>query len=375
MGRLVDDKVEALRKRAQREIDEGLLPSCQIALGLNGEIVFSETFGDATPDSRYIVFSSTKAFVAGAMWVLIGEGQVDVATKVADLIPEFGTNGKEVITIEQVMLHTSGFPMAPLGHPQWLTRDGRLEAFSKWRLNWEPGTAFEYHPTSAHWVLAELIERVSGIDYRDFVEQRVTAPNGLPRVLGIPVDQQQGVTELEVRGEPPSPDELEKLFGVRELPVGEVTNDALLGFNLPEVRAGGVPGGGGVMRAVDLAMYYQALLHNPAGVWDADVLHDVTTNVRNSYPDPLLHVPANRSLGLVIAGGDGRAHLRGGNFGKTVSAGAFGHAGAAGQIAWADPATGLSLGYCTNGIDANVLRENRRSTAIASIAGECATRD
>ena len=371
MGTLISEKVEQLRARAQRDIDEGILPSCQVALGLNGEIVFEEAFGDASLDTRYVVFSCTKAFVAGAMWVLIGEGAVDVSAKVADVIPEFKTNGKDIITIEQVMLHTSGFPLAPLGPPQWSSRDGRLEAFSKWRLNWEPGTKFEYHATSAHWVLAEIIERVSGQDYRDYLEQRVMKPHNLPRVLGINRQEQAGIAELEVRGEPATADEMEAALGIRDIPVGEVTHDALLGFNTPEAREVGVPGGGGIMRARDLAMYYQALLHNPAGVWKDDVLDDVKTNVRNNFPDPLMGVPANRTLGLVLAGGDKYQAMRG-SFGRTASGGTFGHGGAAGQIAWADPVSGLSLGYTTNGIDANMLREGRRCIAIASLAGDCA---
>jgi len=89
--------------------------------------------------------------------------------------------------------------------------------------------------------------------------------------------------------------------------------------------------------------------------------------VRNRFPDPLLGVPANRTLGLVQAGDDGKAVMRG--FGRTVSPRAFGHDGAAGQIAWADPGTGLSFAYVTNGIDANVLRQARRGVALSSLAG------
>ena len=179
-------KVDALLARARREVDDGLLPSCQVALALEGELVAFETFGDATPDTRYHVFSCTKAFVAAAVWALIGDGLIDVQQPVITYIPEFGTNGKDVITVEQVMLHTAGFPHAPLGPPDWDTREGRVAAFARWRLNWEPGTSYEYHATSAHWVLAEIIDRVTGGDYRDVVEERVTGPAGLPRVLGLP---------------------------------------------------------------------------------------------------------------------------------------------------------------------------------------------
>ena len=125
------------------------------------------------------------------------------------------------------------------------------------------------------------------------------------------------------------------------------------------------------MRACDLALYYQALLHDDGAIWDPAVRIDATTKVRSMIPDVFTGVPANRSLGLVLAGSDGKSHLRG--FGRGVSAGTFGHNGAYGQIAWADPATGLSLGYCTNGLDLHEARVPRRGTAISSLAAVCAS--
>jgi CubicO group peptidase (beta-lactamase class C family) len=255
----------------------------------------------------------------------------------------------------------------------WNTREGRLSAFAKWRLNWEPGTRYEYHATSAHWVLAELIYRITGQDHREFIAQRVTGPLGLPRLqVGTPVDDQQDVATLVVTGDMATPDELEQAFGVREMPVTEVTEDALLAWNQPEVRAVGVPGGGGIGRASDLALFYQALLHNPGNLWPRDLLADVTGRVRNRLPDPLMGVPANRSLGLVLAGDDGKSAQRG--FGRTVSPATFGHNGAGGQLAWADPTTGVSFCYFTNGLDRHVIREGRRGVALGSMAGEVAAR-
>ncbi|HVM01593.1 MAG TPA: serine hydrolase domain-containing protein [Acidimicrobiales bacterium] len=368
---LSHDRLDALMERARREVDEGVLPACQVAVGVAGEVVAFEAYGEATTDTRFAVFSCTKPLVAAAAWVLIGEGRLDPSDKVADLVPEFGTNGKDAVTVEHLLLHTGGFPRHTLMPPQWDTRRGRLEAFAEWTLQWEPGTAFEYHPTSAHWVLAEVIERLAGRDFRDAVEDLVTRPAGLPRpVLGLAPADQEGIAEVEVRGEPATADELEQALGVRSVPSSEVTDAALIGFNRPDVRAAGVPGAGAVMTAADLALFYQRLLHDPDGIWRPDVLADATGNVRNALGDPVFALPANRTLGLVVAGGDGLGFLRG--FGSSVSPRAFGHNGAGGQIAWADPATGISFAYATNGLDANVIRQFRRGLSLSTGAGALA---
>jgi CubicO group peptidase (beta-lactamase class C family) len=365
-------RLDELRIRVRREIDAGLLPSCQFALARDGRLAAFETVGAAGSETRYVIFSATKAFVASAAWLLIADGSLDIERRVADYVPEFATNGKDVVTVEQVMLHTSGFPRAPLGPPDWADRDRRLAAFARWRLNWEPGTAHEYHPTSAHWVLAELIERVAGRDYRDFVDERVTRALGLPRALGIPPADQHDIANLSLCGEPASPDELEAIFGVPELPVTEVTDEALMSANRPDFRSVGVPGAGGIATAATVALFYQGLLHNPDELWDPDVLADATGRVRNTFPDLLaLGAPANRALGVVVAGDDGHANQRG--FGHTQSPRTFGHNGAAGQIAWADPESGLSFCYLTNGRDLNPIREGRRTIGISSRAAVCAS--
>ncbi|MCU1354395.1 MAG: penicillin-binding protein beta-lactamase class [Acidimicrobiales bacterium] len=366
-------RVDALLQRVRREVDDGLLPACQVAVGIDGKVAVDETFG-APPETRFIPFSCTKALAAATIWQLIDAGQVDVSHPVVEYIPAFGTNGKDVVTVEQVMLHTGGFPYAPLGPPRWSTREGRLDAFARWRLTLVPGETFVYHPTAGHWVLVEIIEAVTGEPYADAIHRRVTEPLGLPRLLGIPEADQAGIATAVGVGELPTPEEMEAAMGVAvdlaTLVPPDVALDALLGLNDPEALALGVPGGGAVVRAADLALLYQGFLHDPAGLWSPELLADVTGHVRNRLPD-MLGMPANRSLGLMIAGDDGFAALRG--FGRTASPRAFGHDGAGGQIAFADPETGLSVAYVTSGLDQHLIRQRRRMTAIASLAALCTT--
>ena len=363
-------KVDRFLARVRREVDEGLSPAVQVAIGYQGEVVLDETFG-APDDSRFVVFSATKGLVAGALWQLIDRGDVDVAAPVASYLPSFASNGKDVVTVEQVLTHTGGFPYAPLGPPAWSTREGRLAAFERWRLTLDPGTMFMYHPTAGHWVLAEIIAEVTGLPYDEAIVELMTDPLGLPRLLAIPVEEQQGIVDCVGIGAPPTPAEMLEAFGI-EIDISalippDVALGALLSLNDPDARAIGLPGGGGIMRAAHIAQLYQAYLHDPKGMWSPEVLAAGTADIRVSLPD-LWGAPSNRTLGLVVKGSDAAAGRRG--FGRTASARAFGHNGAGGQLAFADPESGLSVGYVTAGLDQHLIRQNRRDTAIASLAAD-----
>jgi CubicO group peptidase (beta-lactamase class C family) len=190
--------------------------------------------------------------------------------------------------------------------------------------------------------------------------------------VGLPASENARALPCEHVGDALTPEDYKKL-GVPVPPVTEVTEEAILAFNRPDVRAVGVPGGGGFATAGDLALFHQALLHG--GLPGSEELwpESTRTNVRRirsgDFTDMLFKKPANRALGLIISGDDSRS-FRG--FGKSNSPDAFGHNGAGGQLAWADPATGLSLGYVTPGHDRNSIRQGSRGVAISSIAAQCA---
>lgn len=367
-------KLDELLARARQEVDEGLLPSAQIAIAKDGKLAAFETYGDATDDSLYCIFSCSKAITSAAAWLLIQEGKLDINEKVSTLIPEFAENDKGEITIEQLFTHTAGFPHAPFRPTEWNDRSSRLKRFADWKLNWPPGSRFEYHPTSSMWVIAELIERLSEQSFQEFVRQRISLPLGLDDLwMGIPEEQHHRITELCHVGDALTSKDFAKL-GIPEPPVTEVTEEAILGFNETETRKVGVPGGGGIMSAADLALFYQALVndeHSLDGqqIWHRDTL-DFALQVRTGdLVDLLYGKPVHRALGMIISGDETR-NYRG--FGHTNSPLAFGHGGAGGQIGWADPATGISIGYCTNGHDRNPIRQGRRGVSISNRAAVCA---
>ena len=375
--------VAALFERVEKEVREGLLGSAQIAIARNGKIGAMKTFGRvthqgrpeaATNDTLYCVFSSTKAITSAAGWLLIQEGALDVSRRVAELIPEFGANGKDGVTIEQLFTHTAGFPHAPFQPERFPDREWRLKRFADWKLNWKPGERFEYHPTSSMYVIAELIERLSGRTYAQFVRERIALPLGLPDLwVGLPKEQQPRLADCNHVGDALTEADYARL-GMPVPPVTEVTEEAITGFNRAEVREAGIPGGGGTMTAGELALFYQGLLDGGRSVGGREVWKPETLamgrEVRTgALRDPLFGKPVHRALGVVVSGDQERTYR---GFGHTNSELAFGHGGAGGQIAWADPATGISIGYCTDGHDRNTVRQGRRGVGISSRAASCA---
>jgi CubicO group peptidase (beta-lactamase class C family) len=355
-----DERLAALIGRASREVDAGRLPSCQLAVAREGALLHVATLGDASDDNRYLTYSVTKALVAAAVWVAIGEGALRPETRVCEHVPSFMRAGFDAVTLEHLLTHTAGFPRAPLPPLEGATSEGRQAWFARWRLESEPGTRTEYSPTAGHWVVAELLEQATGTDYRTYVADRVLAPLRLRRLqLGVPLADQGDVLDTVGVGADDEP--------VEQAPV-VVTLEGLLEIDDPAVRTVGVPGAGAVSTAADVALLYQGFLHNPGELWDPQVLADATGRIRNALPDPWTQVAANRSLGLVIAGDDGKASMRDA-LGRSVGRRAFGASGASGQVAWADPDSGLSFCYLTNGLEADQVRAFMRSASVSTLAG------
>ena len=119
-------RLDVLLRRIRLEVDNGMLPSVQVAVARRGRLVASETWGDGA--ARYLLQSVGRPYVASAAWKLISDGLLDVAERVADVIPGFADNGKEAVTVEHMLTHTAGLAFAPLGYPRMSDPKERLAA-------------------------------------------------------------------------------------------------------------------------------------------------------------------------------------------------------------------------------------------------------
>jgi CubicO group peptidase (beta-lactamase class C family) len=328
-------RLDVFLSRVRLEVDQGNLPSAQVAVARGGRLVAVETYGDATNDSKYILQSVGRTIVAAAVWKLIDDGMLDVSERVGDIIPEFATNGKEVVTVEQVLTHTAGFPFAPLGYPKMLSRQTRLESMSKWRLDWEPGSRLQYHLTAAAWVIAELVERQTGLPFAEYLHAAIVEPLGLGIVLPLPEDQFDRVLAVPVATDRTSDDQEVDPWGAWYL-----AN--------PPVLAGGEPSHSIVATAADVAMLFQALYHS--GLWDPATIDDAI-RIRVSelpYGERIYGgrpAPANVGLFCMVTGDVGDVSLTP----RVGSPRTFGCGGAPIQLGFMDPDAGTSFAFLTNG--------------------------
>lgn len=190
------NKVQALMDRAERDVRDGILPACQVAIARNGKIAAMRTFGravqggaekPATNETVFVAMSATKAITSSALWLLIQEGRIRPADKIVDYVPEYGTNEKTSTTIEHLLIHTAGIPTAPGSFKDWGDRKRRLERFAQWRPVNPPGESFAYHIHANYWPIAEALERITGKRLGEFVRERIAEPLGLPDLrIGLP---------------------------------------------------------------------------------------------------------------------------------------------------------------------------------------------
>jgi CubicO group peptidase (beta-lactamase class C family) len=358
--------VSRLESYLSELIDTGASQAAQYAIALDGEVLATRTFGAATADHRFVIFSATKTIVAMAILPHLADGSLELSRRVADHLPEFGTHGKDEVTVLQLLTMQGGFPQAPMGPKSWGTSAGRRAQFAEWTLDWQPGAHTEYHPIAAHWVIAELIEALSGRSFVEVVHERVTAPAGVPAILAAEVDGP--VVPVRAHGEHPgtSPEalaDLARVFGRPDLvPAISIGADALLSMNDPRAQAACIPGGGGRARAADVALVYQTFLD------DTPWRRDAIGTIRNGSLNIGDNTPASRTVAGVVAGHDGYADLR---WFPATAPRAFGHHGAGGQLCWVDPDTGMSFCFLHDTLEQHPGVELTRIRRINELAHAC----
>lgn len=359
--RLDPATLDELHGRVRREVDDGHISAAQLAIAVDGAVREFHAYGTATTEHRFCIFSATKTLTATALLPHLADGSVDLTTPVARYVPAFGENGKGEVTVLQLLTMQGGFPQAVMSRKLWGTREGRQQQLAEWTLAYRAGTHTEYHPLSAHWVIAELIEQMSGRSYVDQVHDLVTGPAGAAPVLGEAALQRGTPTTIRALDVPASEASLLATYGRRDLmPVAVLEVSGFLAMNDPRSWTAAIPGGGGISTAHDMALVYQHMIHNFSGALPSAWLADAVGTIRNTSVSLSDKVAAQRTLTGYVSSNDGYHDNRW----MPSAPRAFGHAGAGGQLCWVDPDSGLSFSFLHDTVNADPTVEYRRNADL-----------
>ncbi|MEV7418579.1 serine hydrolase domain-containing protein [Streptomyces sp. NPDC089919] len=334
-------------------------PEAQLVVHHHGRRVVDLWSGEHTDgDTLGSVYSVTKGAAHLVVALLVQDGVLDLDRTVTSYWPEFTGHGKERLTLRGLLEHRSGLIGVPDGFTVAELADDRLLAdrLAGAAPYWEPGTRYGYHAYVIAALTGEVVRRATGRTVQELFEERVRAPFGLDFHLGLPA-------ELEERWAPilpMLPTEAQLAQRAAEGPPAELMQvafnwhcavpvDSVEFGNDPRVRALGPGSSGGVGTARGVAGMYAAILDGllepaTAAVWGA------------------LGTPGTDA----VTGGKDAFGL---GFERQPAAGpvAFGHSGAAGANAFADPATGVAYAYTRRrfAFPGGVAPENDRLTAAA----------
>ena len=361
---LSHDALESIWNDVEDLYRSGAYPGLGICVRRRGQVVLNRALGHAygngpleSPRARkrllkvddpICLFSASKAVTAVLTHMLAEDGGIDLDMPVARYLPAFGASGKQDTTIAEVLAHRGGFPTLnlPVGdlEPELL-------------LDWDrvikmicdapptPGRAnkMSYHAVTGGFILAEIIQRVTGAPVQRYLDERLRKPLGMKYFrYGLEPQYRDRVALNYAAGTPvrfPVSRIVERALMAPMDRVIEVSNSAVF---MDAV----IPAGNIYSTAEELSRFYQLLLDG--GVYNGRQVLKHETVQRAVRPasrisfDHTLNIPMRYSEGLML----GASPV--GIFGPNTN-GAFGHLGFMNILGWADPARDISVGLLVTG--------------------------
>ncbi|WP_206506360.1 serine hydrolase domain-containing protein [Streptomyces chrestomyceticus] len=345
----VADGFQAVRDAfAAVAAEEGGDFAAQLVAYRHGERVVDLWTGpEITGDSLLGAYSASKGAAHLVVALLVQEGVLDLDREVGHYWPEFGVAGKRDVTLRDLLSHRAGLVGADAGFTLDELTDDRVvaERLAGQRPYWRPGTAFGYHALVIAALTGEVVRRTTGRTVQEHFAERVRDPYGVDVHLGLPDDQEHRY--LSAQPMMPTPERLAELAARATGPNSlsgiafnrhHPQNPELWRLpNFRSVRAAGPASFGGVASARGMARMYAAAITPPDGL--APLLK----------PDTAAEFAQVHSVGHDLVTREHKAFGLGFHATSEVypvlGQGAFGHSGAGGQQAFADPRIGLAYGY------------------------------
>jgi CubicO group peptidase (beta-lactamase class C family) len=326
-------------------------------------------------DTMSICFSGTKGVTATAIHILASDGLIDYEEPVARYWPEFGCNGKEAITVRQVLAHQAGLhKTVPLVDQLTDILDWELVVcrLAETEPDFRPGTGNAYHAVTFGWLVGELVCRVSGMAFPEFIRRRIAEPlaldglyigeaeNQMGRIadlVGLPPLRRRDAAPLPSHYRAPSwmPRGLLRSLARRGLTPASLKEL----FTHPAFWKACLPAMNGVCTARSLAKMYAAL--SLRGELDGvrlvrEDIVEQSAKVQMKRPDRVVLYPLHWRLGYHRADALLMDVPR-----------AFGHFGLGGAGGWANPDLKLSAAHVHNGFPFSLSGQLRTVMITAAV--------
>jgi CubicO group peptidase (beta-lactamase class C family) len=340
----------------------GLHPAIALCIRHRGKVILDRAIGHArgnspgspsdaslqlaTPDTNYSIFSASKSVTAVLILILLERGELSLEDRVADYIPGFEKHGKGDIRIRHLLNHRAGLSRTP-AHcvdisllPQW---DRVIEELCDLKPESAAGEILAYHALTGGFLLAEVIQRITGLSLREFLHQEVRRPLGF-KTFTYGVDEKEldsAAVDAATGPKTPKPMDaiLQRSLGVGLEGLGRIAND-------PLYRTSVVPSGN-IFSTPDEACRFFELLRQGGELEGVRILRRETVDMAcqaQSYReiDRVIHIPMRYGLGFML--GDTPFSLYG-----TKTPKAFGHLGFSQILIWSDPERELSAAFLNTG--------------------------
>ncbi len=336
-------------------VTSGLEVGLQVAAYVDGKLAVDVWAGVADEasgrpvdgDTLFTSWSTTKGFVATCIHMLADRGKLHYNAPVATYWPEFAAQGKQAVTVLDLLTHRAGLPQMPddVTAEMMTNWDAMCHAIANHELLWEPGTKTGYHAWTFGWLLGEVVRRTDGRPIEQFVQEELCQPLGINGFyMGIP-DAVAGNVAI-LRQEQAHIDQVNEWneLKLRTMPPHVTTAEVV---NRPDVLRAVIPGGGGTMNARAIARHY-AMLAGHGELESVRILSaervDLIRTLQTDDLDIVADSRIRKGMGYFLGGeeADGGAIAMGTN-GRE-----FGHSGNGGSLGFADPERKFSFGLTKN---------------------------
>ena len=362
-----------------------------------------------TEDTIVLIWSATKGIGSACLLHVLQEHKIDIERRVGEFWPEFAQAGKETITLGQLLSHQAG--LAALDKKvDLLDYAAVIDALAKQEPNWPPRTAHGYHVRTFGFLVDELVRRISGIKLAEYWRNTFAEPLGLDLWIGLPEKENPRVATMYApkAGKQPEPKDRQSSPPVgRTRPVASsdfyadlatkgtfahkvFTSpfglNAISAMNKPEIRALPIVSFGGIGSASALAKFY-AILANGGRMDGRPAFASLRrgeqffsektlawmTNTLTDRIDRVFQIPTAFSAGFMKDSRGARENLTAlsGQVSKRAifgtSPSAFGHPGAGGSHAFADPENKIAFAYVMNQMEQSLLPTEKSLRLVDAI--------